>query len=147
MITIGTVKFDFATDNEPFAYRLNGNWDSFFSASFEKVVDEVMSACDRSDQVITIDSLPLDLGSMEEEEFEYQFPLRLREALEQYVKKNLSEDSVNSGQIGVCMNSVGETALDILCFFLMHGYLPYVTDPDYMDLNFLLSKVLSESAY
>lgn len=147
MITIGTVKFDFTTDNEPFAHRLNGNWDSFFSASFEKVVDEVLSVYDLSGQMITIDQLSLDMGKIAEDEFEYQFPLRLREALEEYVRIYLSENAISSEQIGIRKNPVGETALDILCFFLLHGYLPYVTDPEYTDIHFLLSKVMNESSY
>lgn len=147
MITIGTIKFDFRVGNEPFANSLNSNWDHFFSASFEKVVDEVLSAYDSDNQVITIDTLPVDMGKIAEEEFEHQFPLRLREVLEEYAKNYLSRGSILSSQTGICRDTVGNSAFKIMCFYLLHGYMPYETDSKYVDLHFLLSMVISESAY
>lgn len=149
MITIGTVKFDFRADNEPFARQLNGGWDSFFTASFQQVVDEVLSAYDLPDRVIDIDTLPLDLGNIDEDRFYEQFPSRLREALTRYCDEHigsqrLSDDS--SGQ-GIRLVSAGRSALEMLSFFLLHGYFPFNTDEGYTDPDFLLAKVISEEAY
>lgn len=149
MITIGTVKFDFRTDNEPFARKLNGGWDSFFPASFQKVVDEVLSAYDLPDRVIDIDTLPLDLGNIDEDRFYEQFPSRFREVLTRYFdehigRQRLSDDS--SGQ-GIRLVSAGRSAFEMLSFFLLHGYFPFNTDEGYTDPDFLLAKVISEEAY
>lgn len=146
MITIGTVKFDFVTDNQPFARKLNGNWDHFFSTSFERVVEEVLSAYDISDQVITIESLPIDLGSIDEDNFDSQFPVRLRKVIAEYARKYLSVDILPASK-DIHRDSISVVALDTLCFFLLHGYLPNGMDVTFSDLHFLLSKTIEESAY
>lgn len=146
MITIGTVRFDFKADNEPFALNLNGGWDSFFHTSFEEVVEEVLSAYDQSARTIVIDSLPLDLGNMEEGQFYNQFPTRLREVLQTYCKEKIEMQQISDGA-GIQILSTGRNAFEILSFFLMHGYFPFETDNEYTDLNLLLKKVIDEEAY
>lgn len=147
MITLGTVKFNFLTDDEPFALRLNGRWDAFFTASFERVVDEVLSAYDTPERMITIDSLSLDMGTISKDDFDRHFATRLREALKEYMRKWTTADSAVALQAGVHLETVERAALDILCFYLLHGYLPNYTTPEYTDLHLLLAKAISESAY
>lgn len=144
MITIGTVRFDFQTDCEPFAHALNGRWDTFFRTSFEEVVEAVLSVYDVADEVITIDTLLLDLGGLEEEAFDRHFPLRLRAALEDYCQQWITGDGSSARGIGVRRTSVGRTAFDLLSFFLLHGYLPSDTDALFLDLSYLLRCVVHE---
>lgn len=141
MITIGTVKFDFRMDNEEFAQTLYARWDKFFETSFEAIVEEVMTSYDRSDEVLTIDSLPIDLSTLLEEEFDEQFPIRLREALHQYFRELALADS-DTPLKGVQRISLEKNMLDILCFFLMHGYLPTYADNEWSDMGKLLERVL-----
>lgn len=148
MITIGTVKFDFKADDEPFALNLNSGWDSFFHTSFEEVVEEVLSAYDQPDRTIVIDSLPLDLGNIEEEQFYKQFPARLREVLQKYCKEKIGMQQISDvSREGIRILSTGRNAFEILSFFLIHGYFPFETDIANTDLNFLLKKVIDEEAY
>lgn len=148
MITIGTAKFDLKTSNEPFAQTLNTRWDSFFHTCFECVVNEVLSFYDQTDSVITINSLPLDLGSIEEEQFEKQFAIRLREVLEQYCKENLwKQQNTDIVKEGVRIISVAKNAFDMLSFFLLHGYFPFTVNQDHVDLSLLLKQVINEEAY
>lgn len=148
MITIGTAKFDFKTDRESFAYALNGRWDTFFHTSFESVVEEVLSAYDLQDCVITINHLPLDLGRIDEESFDKQFPLRLREALEAYCKENLGMQP-ETGTTGkeVTIVSTGRSAFELLSFFLLHGSFPFTAEEKDTDLSLLLKKVIAEEAH
>lgn len=148
MITIGTAKFDFRADNEPFAYSLNGRWDAFFHTAFETVAEEILSAYDRTDCVITIDCLPLDLGRIDEEAFDKQFPLRLREALELYCREHLDKlKEADIGQKGIEMVSTGRNAFELLSFFLLHGYFPFATEEHHTDLSYLLRIVIAEEPY
>lgn len=147
MITLGTVKFDFLTNDEPFARRLNGRWETFFAAAFERVADEVLSAYDIPERVITIDSLPLDLGTVPMDDFDRHFANRLRAVLKEYMRGWADADASVALQAGVRLETVGQTALDLLCFYLLHGYLPSTTSAEYTDLHFLLAKVISDSAY
>lgn len=149
MITIGTARFDFMTDNESFARKLNGDWDSFFHTSFEEVVDEVLSVYNQENRTVTIDSLPIDLGNMDEGRFYEDFPVRLREALKKYCEERIERQPVSdeAGMEGVRIVSAGRNAFDVLSFFLLHGYFPFETDKEYTDLDFLLKKVIDEEAY
>lgn len=148
MITVGTAKFDILTDNEPFARTLNGRWDAFFHASFEVVVEEVLSAYDHSDRMIDIASLSLDLGNMEEENFHQQFPHRLREALSNYCKENIENyHATNGTKEGIRIVSTSMNAFEMLSFFLLHGYFSSNSDYESLDLNLLLKRVISEEAY
>lgn len=144
MITIGTVKFDFQTNDEPFAWTLNGRWDTFFHTSFEAVAEEVLEAYDLSEQVIRINSLPLDLGTIEKDRFDSQFPLRLREALHTYCRENLTQGKPIQG---INVVSTGRNAFDLLSFFLLHGYFPYTASEEDKDLSLLLKKVIRWEAY
>lgn len=148
MITIGTARFDIQTVNEPFARTLNGRWDAFFQTSFEAVVEEVLSAFDSSDQLVEIGNLPLDLGHIEEEDFYKQFPLRLREALNKYWLENIiHRSSADVTGSGIRIISTGQSAFELLSFFLLHGYFPANADAGSLDLNQLLSTVIGKEAY
>lgn len=148
MITIGTARFDFNVDNEPFAYSLNGRWDAFFHTAFETVLEEVLSAYDQTDCVITIDNLPLDLGNIDEDNFDKQFSLRLREALELYCREKLTKQTASGvGHEGIEIVSTGRSAFELLSFFLLHGYFPFTTEEHNTDLSRLLKIVIVEEPY
>ena len=83
MITIGTLKLDLVADREPFVHDLYGRWDTFNRPSLEGIVDEILSRYDTEDELIRIESLDLDLGELEEDEFYEQFPRRLAERLDE----------------------------------------------------------------
>ena len=78
MITIGTLKLDLVADREPFVHDLYGRWDTFNRTSLEGIVDEILSRYDTEDELIRIESLDLDLGELEEDEFYEQFPVDWR---------------------------------------------------------------------
>lgn len=146
MITIGTARFDFKADREPFAYSLYGHWDTFFHTAFETVVEEVMTAYDRLDSVLTIDHLPLDLGRIDEEDFDREFPSRLREALESYCREKLGSSLPAAPGDGITLVSAGSNAFRLLSFFLLHGYFPFATAATDMNLSLLLKRVMEEEA-
>ncbi len=148
MIDIGTIRFNFRMENEDFAQALYRRWDAFFAASFEQVAEEVLSVYNLNEEVITVEQLPIDLGEMTEDDFDTQFPLRLREALYTYfhdLQTATADDSVSIP--GVQRVSVSRSLLDTLCFFLLHGYLPASTPREYTDISRLLATVLESEPY
>lgn len=146
MISIDSVKFDFLADNELFAQRLNARWDYSYEKDFEEVWEEVMCHYDREDKAIIIERLPLDLGILKEEEFDDRFAERLRIALHEYCRKWLSEDTSFPDQ-GIRKETLPHTALELLGFFLLHGYFPSFVEQRLMDISYLLSLVLRKDAY
>lgn len=146
MITIGTVHIDFRMEDESFAQQLYARWDSFFRLAFEEVAEEVLSAYDRKDEVLTIDALPLHLGNMLETELDEQFPHRLREALQDYFHELMRREG-SELLPGVHRETSAQSALELLCFFLLHGYLPLLSDERYKDISLLLAEVIESEAY
>ncbi len=148
MINIGTVKFDFHMESESYARELYRRWDAFFAASFEQVAEEVLSSFDLEGEVITVEQLTIDLGNMTEDEFDKQFPIRLREALQTYFRHLQTASADETTPIpGVHRMSVGRSLLDSLCFFLLHGYLPAGIPREYADISRLLAVVLESESY
>lgn len=148
MITIGTVKFDFKAGNEPFVQDLYKRWDRFFEVNFEKVASDVLQPYDQENEMITIESLPIDLGMVQEEDFDRQFAERLRCALTDYLRGCLDgrNDSEDVG-VGVRRITVGKSALEILSFYLLHGCFPYQTEAKYTNPSFLLEWVIATESY
>lgn len=148
MITIGTVKFDFKASNEPFAQDLYKRWNYFFETNFEKVLSDVLCFYDRENEMIIIESLPIDLGVLQEEDFDRQFAEKLRQALLDYLKeyldgRNESQDAVS----GIRRITIGQSALETLSFYLLHGYFPYQTEAEFTNPGYLLELVLSTESY
>lgn len=101
MITIGTLKLDLVADREPFVHDLYGRWDTFNRTSLEGIVDEILSRYDTEDELIRIESLDLDLGGLEEDEFYEQFPRRLAERLDETFASYLRSEEEHPDRIAV----------------------------------------------
>ena len=101
MITIGTLKLDLVADREPFVHDLYGRWDTFNRTSLEGIVDEILSRYDTEDELIRIESLDLDLGELEEDEFYEQFPRRLAERLDETFASYLRSKEEHPDRIAV----------------------------------------------
>ena len=118
MITIGKTYFDFRMQDEDFARRLYHEWDIFCRVSFEEIIDKVLSSFDRSEQVIVIDKLEIDLGTFTEIEFYEMFPLRLAEK----VKDTFLTYLQNKEKKNVKLYSTHHYQLNALSYYLLKGY-------------------------
>lgn len=81
MIRIDHISFEFAAPGEDFAYSLYADWEGFCRTCFENIVEECFSEYDRDKVLHEIETIDLDLGSIPEEDFYREFPLRLKEQL------------------------------------------------------------------
>jgi len=148
MISIGTVKFDFQASNELFVQDLYKRWDYFFETHFEKVMSDVLRFYDQENEMITIESFPVDLGVLQEENFDRQFEEKLRQALLDYLReyldrKNDSQETVS----GIRRITMGRNALETLSFYLLHGYFPYHTEAVFANPAYLLELVITTETY
>lgn len=116
MITIGTLKLDLVADREPFVHDLYGRWDTFNRTSLEGIVDEILSRYDTEDELIRIESLDLDLGELEEDEFYEQFPRRLAERLDETFASYLrSKEGIPTESLLFPSGNLGWKYLPIIC--------------------------------
>ena len=81
MIRIDHISLEFVAPDEDFAHGLYAGWDSFCRDCIEKVLDECLSPYDKGKALYEIGRLDLDLGSIPEEDFYREFPVRLKDAL------------------------------------------------------------------
>ena len=81
MIRIDHISLEFVAPDEDFAHVLYAGWDSFCRDCIEKVLDECLSPYDKGKALHEIGRLDLDLGSIPEEDFYREFPVRLKDAL------------------------------------------------------------------
>lgn len=115
MIRIDHISFEFVAPDETFAHGLYAGWDGFCRNCFERVVEECLATYDKERVLYEIGRLELDLGSIPEEEFYREFPLRLKEALQ----KALPSFDMHTP------DEVERSAIprrDNLLFFLKHGF-------------------------
>jgi len=145
MNTIGRIRFDFNMQNEVFAQQLYADWDSFFATSFEKVADEVLVRFDTSGNVLEIEHLELNLGTLTEENFYEKFPERVRKALED-VLSGCVHTGVQPDGTPVKRTSVEQNEFRLLVWFLLNGSLPWDTPGHLKDIQQLFLNVLLNDA-
>ena len=140
MNRIGCIQFDFQMQNESFARELYSRWDLFFSKHIESVTDEVVGRYDNSAEILEITGLELDLGCVEEEDFEYRFPLIFREKLEEALLKQLSYTNKE-----IKRTTTDRYSFELLTYFLLHGTFPWYTDGNSENIHTLFLEVLQHS--
>lgn len=139
MITIGTLKLDLVADREPFVHDLYGRWDTFNRTSLEGIVDEILSRYDTEDELIRIESLDLDLGGLEEDEFYEQFPRRLAERLDETFASYLRSKEEHPDRIAVV--PIKQSWLEVFTYYMSHGYWPWLEE-ERLTLPELLDKLV-----
>ena len=141
MIHVGKISFHFKMADEQFAKGLYANWNEFCQSCFTKILEECLGKYDKKDSYIEVDTLNLNIGSIEQKDFYSEFPKRLRTELERIILSISLNDNPSSVQRkrldnlihnknmdsvfqnGVCMIL---TFLKILCFSKMKNqYLDY----------------------
>ena len=143
MITIGTLKLDLVADREPFVHDLYGRWDTFNRTSLEGIVDEILSRYDTEDELIRIESLDLDLGGLEEDEFYEQFPRRLAERLDETFASYLRSKEEHPDRIAVV--PIRQSWLEVFTYYMSHGYWPWLEE-ERLTLPELLDKLVRTSS-
>lgn len=142
MNTITKMQFLFNMQSESFARTLYGRWDSFFMSSVERVADEVLSKYSQKDEHIEIDLLELDLGAIEEEKYDDQFPFRFREKLDEALSKCLFDVTEKQK---IKRISQKENTFQLLCQFLLHGTLSWNASGTDRDIHVLFLRVIQEN--
>ena len=125
MIRIDRMDFDFTAPEEDFARRLYADWDGFFHKCVEAVVDECLFHYDKGKDMLEIDRLDLDLGTIPEGDFYSEFPKRLKAEL----LKNIQQWNIQSE------HDDGQTQRlrsENLLHYLEHGH----PEPEWADADF-----------
>lgn len=144
MITIQKNEFEFEAENEVFVRTLYGQWDTFHRTCFEQVVDEVLSRYDTPDELIRIEALHLDLGTLTEAEFYEQFPRRLAQQLDETFAAFLARKDTHPGDIKII--PIKQSLLDQFSLYLLKGYLPWEEESRRWNLSDLVEEIIRSDA-
>lgn len=148
-MNVDTCRFLLNSSTENFARELYQRWNEFFRNSFERVFEEEWSVFDNEDDIIEIEKLELDLGTISEKRFDQEFSARLREKL-QSLKLQLSNvhTPVECGnlKVNVCRKTKSLSACEHLIYFLLHGCLLSGIDEKFLDISCLLRMTLESSS-
>lgn len=134
MIRIEDISLEFTVPDEGFAHTLYAGWDIFCRECIEKVLDECLSLYDRKTVLREIERLDIDLGTIPEEDFYREFPLRLKETL----SRNLPAWGKPTEEYGHDTGQSASSRRDNLLHYLEHGF----QQPEWMWTGFDLDKEL-----
>lgn len=140
MITIGKANFDFEAENQPFIQSLYGDWDHFFRVSFENVVEEVLMRYDNQEELIRVESLTVDMGTLTEEEFREQFPRILACKLADIFSAYLLNKEAHPEEISVI--SISRSHMEKLSFYLLQGYIRWDEEGGAWNFSQVIQQVL-----
>lgn len=140
MITVGKISFDFRMEDEKFVRALYGQWDSFFRQNVERVADDILTSFERQEEVIRIETLCLELGTLSEDEFYNDFSLRFSEKLQEVFADILRHREIYPVEI----ISLYQEGVMALLYFLRKGNLPAMIPGEYRDLHRLLDDILEK---
>ena len=140
---INSVKFDFNMDSEDFALNLNSRWNSFFKSAFEKNVAKILDEFDNKKEYTQIESIELDLGEINQENFDRSFPDLLAEKLREKLTelKILSNSNTHIKQLNKTDHNYNS-----LTYFLLHGYYPWYLQNNKVDFLTLFQNEIKNNA-
>ena len=140
---INSVKFDFNMDSEEFALDLNSRWNSFFKIAFENNVANILQEFDSKNHYIQIENLDIDLGEINQVDFDKVFPELLAEKLKEKLTalKLLRSDEAQIKQL----DKKGHN-YNAFTYFLLHGYYPWYLQNKKVDFISLFKDELKNNA-
>ena len=117
---INRLYFELNCREEEEAFNLRHNFTSTLQAEIAEVIDEVCSRCLGEDQSVRIDRLEIDMGQLSPHAFHTSF----REIFRYKFEKELSEKLAFVDPL-LLSSSHPRSLFESLCFFLIHGFLPW----------------------
>lgn len=131
MTVIDKISFRFRMADEQFVRNLYADWDGFCRRCVTDILEEFFSKYDNTGDYIEVDCLNLDLGSIPQEKFYDEFPVRLRETLERNFVPFATEqplassddEGTDAGILGRNATSLAEEkSFENLLHYLKHGF-------------------------
>ncbi|WP_199119175.1 contractile injection system tape measure protein [Pedobacter sp. ASV28] len=137
MNSVQKIAFQFAGTSQAFFSAMYARWDNFWLTQLEQSTERIFSKLDDVDHVLALDALELDLGDIEEKDFEQRFIALYEQQLEDALLKLLYENS----PVGLRKVSLKQNLSALLFQFLLHGSLPWNTSSDYKNIDSLFTEV------
>lgn len=127
MNSIGNINLCFDTTSVHFAEALNGRWETNMQNRFERITDRILCKYEFPSQNTDIKAIHLDLGLFFEDNFEENWLMRYEEALDKFFFDAKFETL---------------SIFELLCQFLLKGYLNAIYRIRYQDINILFLEVV-----
>lgn len=141
---IGNMIFDLSFDSEQDAYAFQSEAESFIQNEVLREVNEVFEKLDEKDRLIQIESLHLNLGTLNLSNYKNEFCEKLK--LELYEK--LRDEIASAIQMPSSESKVvkkEESDTELLIHFLTKGQMPWNNSSSSRNLNEVLKRSLNSS--
>ena len=138
MIHIDKIGFTFRSEDEDFSRNMYVRWDNYYHNVIHALLEEFLSCHDVKGELLQLEQLNLNLGSIPQEEFYHRFPLRLKEELEKVFLYHTGQGSAKEST-----SDRIKRRMATLSFYLEKGFCPTVWEEAEFNLEkeirFLLS--------
>ncbi|MDR3705701.1 MAG: contractile injection system tape measure protein [Paludibacteraceae bacterium] len=121
---INRIVYEVNFNSEQLAYNFQAGVNTFMQSNLVPVIDEVLNSFDIKNQVVSIDTLELDLGRVDYENSEAEIKDRLRDELTKILREKLAEIKQASTENERIISNEKSDYRHLL-FFLEKGYLPW----------------------
>ncbi len=117
---------------------------SVYELSLTKVIEEVFDQCSKKDEVLHMEQLVLDLPPIDLDRLESEFVEAVRTALLKILAPETFQE-VNWMEENIAFKANGENRIELIEYFLVHGYLPWWAKVDDDPIQFFKTLINSSS--
>ncbi len=136
---VNRLQMEMSCYDEGLAFNIRQHFAIVHQRQIAEVIDRVCSEYTDEDEMIRIDRLEIDLGSLSPQDFDRDFELLFRKQFEQQFTEQLSRLTRTQR-----LESTQKSEQDIVQFFLLNGYLPWWAGHETTDLDTIVLHMLLE---
>ena len=145
---IETTEIDLHFKSEELAFEMQSELDGIVKQTLIPVMKEVFDNFSNGDNILRIPLLEIDLGTVKLTDFRNELPRLLKEKLSEWFSginiHNYDYAEISSSPENQTFHSL-TARCDLVCYFLLHGYLPWHAITSFSSIEQDLFQLLDES--
>lgn len=137
MNQVQKIALNFSGEDELFFRSLYADWNQYWTTRLEKSTDRILEKYNNKLYTIEIEALDLQLGSMNQSDFNHYFLSKYEEALEDALLKHLHGNET----LRTKKTETHQNRAELLFHFLLHGSFPWNTGTGIKSIDLLFLEV------
>lgn len=145
---IQRVTFEMQIPSEDKSFEIQETISKLFNTTIQRSFEKLLDGLDNQSEVISIDKLEIDLGSIEDNVLEQELSDKIQQCLEEKLYQAILSARMNTGErqeIPVTIKPVKRSKLDLLLHFLKTGTMPWWARKEDRSVPVLVMQLLEES--
>lgn len=133
---INRLRFELSCPEEESAFKLRQSFAQTFQPEIIEIIDKICSEYVAEHEWLQIDVLDIDLGRFSPHLLERDFAAMFREQFAKQLVKKLNTFTFEQRK-----TSQEQTRLELFCYFLLHGTLPWWSSPAEADMDAIVQQL------